>query len=327
MILVTGGAGFIGSNFVLDWLARHDEPVLNLDALTYAASPANLAALQGDARHVFVHGDVRDRPLLDKLLATHRPRAVLHLAAESHVDRSIAGPATFIGSNVLGTGTLLEAVPAGPVGRWDRANTLHVEVPDGAFASLPEGQVLSGGNLLLLETEAGWEMVQFRTAALTGPEEWILSGLLRGQQGSVSAAAPAGARVLLLDGSDAVAAVSADEIGSELTWRAAGADDGTVLAFEDRGGLPWPVAHLQAADGTLSWTRRGADLPESWALPEGDNTGRFAVSFDMGSGFGDAAGVAEAAATIPSGAVAARVAEIGADGRIGPWVSIGLGTP
>ena len=73
MILVTGGAGFIGSNFVLDWLARHDEPVLNLDALTYAASPANLAALQGDARHVFVHGDVRDRPLLDKLLATHRP--------------------------------------------------------------------------------------------------------------------------------------------------------------------------------------------------------------------------------------------------------------
>ena len=137
----------------------------------------------------------------------------------------------------------------------------------------------------------------------------------------------AGARVLLLDGSDAVAAVSADEIGSELTWRAAGADDGTVLAFEDRGGLPWPVAHLQAADGTLSWTRRGADLPESWALPEGDNTGRFAVSFDMGSGFGDAAGVAEAAATIPSGAVAARVAEIGADGRIGPWVSIGLGTP
>ncbi|HPE46906.1 MAG TPA: glycoside hydrolase/phage tail family protein [Hyphomonas sp.] len=224
-------------------------------------------------------------------------------------------------------GTLLEAVPAGPVGRWDRANTLHVEVPDGAFASLPEGQVLSGGNLLLLETEAGWEMVQFRTAALTGPEEWILSGLLRGQQGSVSAAAPAGARVLLLDGSDAVAAVSADEIGSELTWRAAGADDGTVLAFEDRGGLPWPVAHLQAADGTLSWTRRGADLPESWALPEGDNTGRFAVSFDMGSGFGDAAGVAEAAATIPSGAVAARVAEIGADGRIGPWVSIGLGTP
>ena len=112
MILVTGGAGFIGSNFVLDWLARQDEPVLNVDALTYAASPANLAALQGDARHVFVHGDIRDRPLLDQLLATHRPRAVLHLAAESHVDRSIAGPAAFIGSNVLGTGTLLEAVTA-----------------------------------------------------------------------------------------------------------------------------------------------------------------------------------------------------------------------
>lgn len=109
-ILVTGGAGFIGSNFVLDWLAQSDEPVVNLDALTYAGNLANLASLQGDARHVFVRGDIGDRALLDRLLAEHRPRAVLHLAAESHVDRSIHGPGAFIKTNVEGSFTLLEAV-------------------------------------------------------------------------------------------------------------------------------------------------------------------------------------------------------------------------
>lgn len=112
MILVTGGAGFIGSNFVLDWLAQSDEPVLNLDALTYAGNRANLASLAGDARHVFVHGDINDRPLLDTLLATHRPRAIVHFAAESHVDRSIHGPGAFIKTNVEGTFTLLEAARA-----------------------------------------------------------------------------------------------------------------------------------------------------------------------------------------------------------------------
>ena len=111
-ILVTGGAGFIGSNFVLDWLRGSDEPVLNLDALTYAGNMENLAALQGDARHVFVHGDINDRALLDRLLAEHRPRALLHFAAESHVDRSIHGPAAFVRTNVEGTFTLLEAARA-----------------------------------------------------------------------------------------------------------------------------------------------------------------------------------------------------------------------
>lgn len=109
MILVTGGAGFIGSNFVLDWLAHSDEPVLNLDALTYAGNVHNLDSLRGDPRHVFVHGDICDRALLDRLLATHRPRAIVHFAAESHVDRSIHGPGAFIRTNVQGTFTLLEA--------------------------------------------------------------------------------------------------------------------------------------------------------------------------------------------------------------------------
>ena len=112
MILVTGGAGFIGSNFVLDWIAATGEPVVNLDALTYAGNLGNLVSLQGDARHVFVHGDICDRGLVDRLLAEHRPRAIVHFAAESHVDRSIHGPGAFMRTNVDGTFTLLEAARA-----------------------------------------------------------------------------------------------------------------------------------------------------------------------------------------------------------------------
>jgi dTDP-glucose 4,6-dehydratase len=108
-ILVTGGAGFIGSNFVLDWLAQSGETVVNLDALTYAGNLQNLAGLHGNAGHVFVRGDIGDRALLDGLMATHRPRAVVHFAAESHVDRSIHGPGAFVKTNVEGTFTLLEA--------------------------------------------------------------------------------------------------------------------------------------------------------------------------------------------------------------------------
>ncbi|MFY7975524.1 MAG: dTDP-glucose 4,6-dehydratase [Rubrivivax sp.] len=108
-LLITGGAGFIGSNFVHDWLATSDETLVNLDALTYAGNLGNLVDLRGDPRHVFVHGDVCDRALLDRLLDEHRPRAVLHFAAESHVDRSILGPGAFIKTNIEGTFTLLEA--------------------------------------------------------------------------------------------------------------------------------------------------------------------------------------------------------------------------
>ncbi len=111
-ILVTGGAGFIGSNFVLDWLVQSNEPVVNLDKLTYAGNLENLASLQGDARHIFVQGELGDRTLVDALLAEHRPRAVLHFAAESHVDRSIHGPEDFIQTNIVGTFRLLEAVRA-----------------------------------------------------------------------------------------------------------------------------------------------------------------------------------------------------------------------
>ncbi|MFT4173360.1 MAG: dTDP-glucose 4,6-dehydratase [Rhodocyclaceae bacterium] len=111
-ILVTGGAGFIGANFVLDWLATCDEPVINLDALTYAGNAGSLAPLLGDPRHIFVHGDICDRALVDTLINEHRPRAIVHFAAESHVDRSIHGPGEFMRTNVTGTFTLLEAARA-----------------------------------------------------------------------------------------------------------------------------------------------------------------------------------------------------------------------
>jgi dTDP-glucose 4,6-dehydratase len=112
MIFVTGGAGFIGTNFVLDWLAQSDEPVVNLDLLTYAGNPANLASLAGDPRHVFVQGNIGDGALVASLLATYQPRAVVNFAAESHVDRSIHGPGDFVQTNIVGTFTLLEAVRA-----------------------------------------------------------------------------------------------------------------------------------------------------------------------------------------------------------------------
>lgn len=138
-ILVTGGAGFIGANFVLDWLAQTDEPVINLDKLTYAGNLENLSRLQGDARHVFVRGDIGDSALVDRLLAEHRPRAIVNFAAESHVDRSIHGPGAFIQTNIVGTFHLLESVR----GYWNaldgeagvRFRFLHVST-DEVYGSL-----------------------------------------------------------------------------------------------------------------------------------------------------------------------------------------------
>jgi len=141
-ILVTGGAGFIGSNFILDWLAATDEPVVNIDALTYAGNLRNLAALDGDPRHVFVRGDICDGALVRGLLAGHRPRAIVHFAAESHVDRSIHGPAAFMRTNVEGTFALLEAARE----HWSRlaasdqaAFRFHHVSTDEVYGSLAPG--------------------------------------------------------------------------------------------------------------------------------------------------------------------------------------------
>jgi dTDP-glucose 4,6-dehydratase len=112
VILVTGGAGFIGANFILDWLHALDEPVLMLDKLTYAGNLENLAGLAGDPRYAFVRGDIGDGALMEGLLRQHRPRAIINFAAESHVDRSIHGPGEFIQTNIVGTFSLLESVRA-----------------------------------------------------------------------------------------------------------------------------------------------------------------------------------------------------------------------
>ena len=109
MILVTGGAGFIGANFVLDWLSNpRAEGIINLDKLTYAGNLATLDSLKSDSRHLFVHGDIGDKELVTKLLKEHQPRAIVNFAAESHVDRSIHGPAEFVQTNIVGTFNLLE---------------------------------------------------------------------------------------------------------------------------------------------------------------------------------------------------------------------------
>jgi dTDP-glucose 4,6-dehydratase len=139
MILVTGGAGFIGSNFVLEWIKAEGSPVINLDKLTYAGNPHNLGSLKGDERHVFLKGDICDRALVAKLLHEHRPTAIVHFAAESHVDRSIHGPADFIQANVIGTFSLLEeardywSTLAGP--EKSRFRFLHVST-DEVYGSL-----------------------------------------------------------------------------------------------------------------------------------------------------------------------------------------------
>lgn len=150
-ILVTGGAGFIGSNFVHAWLAQHDEVLVNLDKLTYAGNLRNLHALADDRRHHFVQGDIGDTSLVSQLLATHQPRAVLHFAAESHVDRSIHGPMDFIQTNVVGTFQLLESVRAYWAGLDDQAKQdfrfLHVST-DEVYGSLaPDAPAFSETNL------------------------------------------------------------------------------------------------------------------------------------------------------------------------------------
>jgi dTDP-glucose 4,6-dehydratase len=139
MILVTGGAGFIGANFVLDWIATSDEPVVNLDKLTYAGNLETLASLKNNPNHIFVQGDIGDSALVDRLLAEHKPRAVVNFAAESHVDRSIHGPEDFVQTNVLGTFRLLESVrgfwSALPADQKTAFRFLHVST-DEVYGSL-----------------------------------------------------------------------------------------------------------------------------------------------------------------------------------------------
>ncbi len=143
MIFVTGGAGFIGANFVLDWLQEHDEPVVNIDKLTYAGNLESLATLKGDSRHTFAHADIGDTVLIPELLAKYQPRAIINFAAESHVDRSIHSPEDFIQTNVVGTFNLLESVRAywGKLDEQEKADFrfLHVST-DEVYGSLAKDE-------------------------------------------------------------------------------------------------------------------------------------------------------------------------------------------
>jgi len=149
-VLVTGGAGFIGSNFVLDWLRLHDRPIINLDNLTYAGNLQNLASIATDKRHIFVKGDIADYELVLNLLTTHKVQSIVNFAAESHVDRSIHGPEDFIQTNILGTFRLLEAVRCYwnnlPVKEKESFRFLHVST-DEVYGSLdPESSPFTETN-------------------------------------------------------------------------------------------------------------------------------------------------------------------------------------
>jgi dTDP-glucose 4,6-dehydratase len=143
MIFVTGGAGFIGANFVLDWLQEHDEPIVNIDKLTYAGNLESLASLQDDSRHTFVHADIGDTKVIPELLAKYQPRAVINFAAESHVDRSIHSPEDFIQTNVVGTFHLLESVRSywNPLDQKNKTDFrfLHVST-DEVYGSLTKNE-------------------------------------------------------------------------------------------------------------------------------------------------------------------------------------------
>jgi GTA TIM-barrel-like domain/Putative phage tail protein len=214
-------------------------------------------------------------------------------------------------------GRLLAPVASGPHGRWDRSSQLRVFAPEAAFASASPARVLDGANAALLETAAGWELLQFASAELVGPDTWVLADLLRGQGGSLSAAAAIGARLVLVDAAVAEVVRAAADDGRALHWRARGTDTAAAHVHEGRADLAWPVAHLTARAGQVRWTRRGRDIPDNWSLPEAENAGAFFVSFDTGAGFGPPVVVNAAQMAIPPGAVGVRVSERSPDGRPG----------
>ena len=224
-------------------------------------------------------------------------------------------------------GRLTAPVEAGPLGRWDFSGVIEVEASGGEFVSASEAAVQAGANAALIETDAGWELVQFRQAELVAAERWRLSGLLRGQAGSVSAPAAVGARVVLLDDAVVRARVSALETGLSLIWQAAGMGEAEAAIFEDRAGLSWSPARLPAPPGLIRWARRGADVPDNWDLPDPVRSASFTLEADLGAGFEAYLMTSDTEAAWPPGALAVRIAETGPDGRTGRWLSILAGSP
>jgi len=221
-------------------------------------------------------------------------------------------------------GLLAAPLPSGPVGRWDRGSLLDVDVSETALASASPAAVLASANRMLVETASGWELLAFRDAQLVGGKRYRLSGLLRGLQGTVALGSVIGAKCVLLDRAVDTADVTTDEVGVPLVWRTLGTGASQSFTHDKRQGLPWPVAHLRQTGQTLTWIRRGADISESWYLPESGSDATYQVRFTAGDGSIVETVVTSAMATIPPDAVSAAVTEQGADGRLGPWLSLAL---
>jgi hypothetical protein len=222
-----------------------------------------------------------------------------------------------------GMGLLVADLAIGPLGRWDEAAVLEIEMVDADFASLSRLAVLNGGGMLLVQGDEGWELLAYRYAELVGADRWRLSGLLRGLAGSVIGAHRVGAIVVVADARLVVADMDAGEVGLDLVWQVTRGAAQTQR-YEDRSGLPWRVGHLRADGRRVSWTRRGGDIAESWALPEVENQGAFRVECLAAGVVITAAEQVAAFVDAPLGCDLVRVAQVGTDGRVGPWASIPL---
>ena len=223
-------------------------------------------------------------------------------------------------------GRLDSSLASGPVGRWDKANMMDVALSRPALSSVSETSALSGANAALIGGASGWELVIFQTAELVSGTTYRLSQLLRGLQGTESLTHSEGAFFVLLDSALARGEVSLAEMGASLFWEAGGFQ--TESVWKARAAWPWSIAHLRAkpeGEGwVLSWVRRGVDVPDQWDGPDPIGPFWFAVEYDEGTGWQAFAPVSSPEIQIPNTAIQARVAEIGSDGRYGPWVSIAL---
>lgn len=226
-------------------------------------------------------------------------------------------------------GRLAEPLAAGPLGRWDRASALVIDMAEAGLSGVDRLAALAGASLVLIEGEDGWELIGFEAAELEGAGRWRLTGLLRGLQGSAPAAAAEGATAVIVDDALVATAFARNETGLVLSWQA-GAGELQSFVHADRAGLPWPVAHLRGRKGegestVLSWLPRGPGIPDNWDLPDPVVQRRFRVEAVADGAVAWQIETGAETATIPVGHDLARVAEIGADGRMGRWVSIMAG--
>ncbi len=224
-------------------------------------------------------------------------------------------------------GQLISALPAGPLGRWDHASVLDVILPGADLASLSTLAVLNGAGLLLVQGDAGWELLAYQSAELVGEDHWQLSGLLRGLQGSQTSGATSGAVVIIVASGLIEASFASEEQGLPLLW-AANQGQPVSFTYDNLSGLPWRVGHLRATPlprgWQVNWTRRGRDIANNWTAPEALNDGLFKVELRVGGVVVEEQQVAIAAFTTATSADEVRVAEIGSDGRVGAWASIPL---